>query len=88
MKSHRIRLFIKSYCPWCHAAMRWLDRKGIQYEVIDVLKDEKAYEEMIRLSGQTRAPVIEVEGRVLADFGPEELAVWWEQFEREGKDFS
>ena len=21
----KTRLFIKSYCPWCHKAMRWLD---------------------------------------------------------------
>jgi hypothetical protein len=28
---------------------------------------------MVRLSGQELAPVIEADGRVLADFGPEEL---------------
>jgi len=21
----KIRLFIKTYCPWCHKAQRWLD---------------------------------------------------------------
>jgi hypothetical protein len=32
---------------------------------------------MYRLSGQTLAPVIDVDGRVLADFGPKELAAFW-----------
>ena len=32
---------------------------------------------MLRLSGQTLAPVIEVDGEVLADFGPEELEEFW-----------
>jgi glutaredoxin len=74
-----IRLFIKPYCPWCHKAMAWLDEHGIQYEKIDVIADEVAFDEMLRLSGQELAPVIEVDGKVLADFGPEELAKFWEE---------
>ncbi len=53
--------------------MRWLDDHRIPYERIDVIADEAAFEEMIRLSGQELAPVLEVDGRVLADFGPEQL---------------
>ena len=70
----KIRLYIKPYCGWCHKAQRWLDERGIQYEKIDVIADEKAMAEMVKLSGQTFAPVIEVDGKILADFGPEELA--------------
>jgi len=39
--------------------------------------------EMVRLSGQTLAPVIEVDGKILADFGPEELAPFWEKLKVE-----
>ncbi|HVU26803.1 MAG TPA: glutaredoxin family protein [Verrucomicrobiae bacterium] len=73
----KIRLFIKPYCPWCHKAMRWLDERGIQYETLDVIADVKAMDEMVKLSGQTFAPVIEVDGKILADFGPEELEKFW-----------
>jgi hypothetical protein len=38
--------------------------------------------EMVNLSGQTCAPVIDVDGKILADFGPEELAVFWEKLPR------
>ena len=69
----KIRLFIKPYCRWCHKAMRWLDEHGIEYETLDVIADEAAFDEMVRLSGQELAPVIEVDGKVLADFGPEQL---------------
>jgi hypothetical protein len=37
--------------------------------------------EMVNLSGQRLAPVIDVDGQILADFGPEELAEFWKQFE-------
>jgi glutaredoxin len=75
----KTRLFIKSYCPWCHKAMHWLDKHGIEYETLDVITNEAAFDEMVRLSGQDLAPVIEVDGKVLADFGPEELAAFWEK---------
>jgi len=75
----KIRLFIKPYCGWCHKAMRWLDDHGIAYEKIDVIADDAAFAEMIRLSGQELAPVLEVDGKVLADFGPDELAGFFEK---------
>ena len=78
----KIRLFIKPYCSWCHRAEAWLKQHGIQYEVLDVIADSEAYDEMIELSGQSLAPVIDVDGEILADFGPEELARFWEQLQQ------
>jgi glutaredoxin len=77
VKRKRIRLFIKPYCGWCHKAIRWLDERGVKYETIDVMADESAFDEMIRLTGQELAPVIDVDGHVLADFGPDQLAEFW-----------
>ncbi len=62
--------------------MRWLDDHGVDYERIDVIADEAAFDEMIRLSGQELAPVIDVDGEVLADFGPEQLAEFWKTLEK------
>jgi glutaredoxin len=80
----KIRLFIKPYCPWCQKAMHWLEERGIQYEKRDVIADSKAYTEMVNLSGQTRTPVIEVNGWVLADFGPAEWETFWEKLTADG----
>jgi glutaredoxin len=59
--------------------MRWLDEQGVKYEMLDVIADREAYNEMLELSGQTLAPVIDVDGEILADFGPDELAKFWEK---------
>ena len=75
----RIRLFIKPYCGWCHKAERWLKDHGIKYETLDVIADTEAFDEMVEISGQTLAPVIDVDGEVLADFGPEELEKFWKK---------
>ena len=78
----KTRLFIKPYCPWCQRAINWLDEHGIKYEKYDVIADEAAFDEMVRLSGQESAPVIDIDGKVLADFGPEELEKFWESLNR------
>jgi glutaredoxin len=62
--------------------LRWLDDREIAYEPIDVIADETAFDEMIRISGQDLAPVIEVDGEVLADFGPDQLADFWKRLEK------
>jgi glutaredoxin len=79
----KVRLFIKPYCSWCHRAIHWLDDHDITYEILDVIADEQAYDEMTRLSGQTLAPVIEVDGQVLADFGPDQLERFWRSLSRQ-----
>jgi glutaredoxin len=81
VKPNNVRLFIKPWCGWCHKATHWLDQHGVAYETIDVMADEVAFDEMIELSGQSLAPVIEVDGEVLADFGPDELAKFWKRWE-------
>jgi glutaredoxin 3 len=75
----KVRLFIKPWCGWCHLAMRWLEERGIAYEKIDVTAKGAAFAEMVKLSGQQRSPVIEVNGKVLADFGPDELEEFWKK---------
>jgi glutaredoxin len=82
MKSRYVRLFVKPYCGWCHEAQEWLDDRGIAYETLDVISDSTARREMIHLSGQTLAPVIDVDGEVLADFDTDQLEAFWNQLEK------
>lgn len=82
MKMNTIRLFIKPYCGWCHEAIAWLDDRGIRYEKLDVMSDPAARQEMLDLSGQTLAPVIDVDGEILADFDTGQLAVFWKKLEQ------
>ncbi len=83
MKPEKVRLFIKPYCGWCDEAMDWLNARGVKYETLDVISDPVARKEMFRLSGQTLAPVIEVGGEVLADFGADELEEFWNSLQIE-----
>jgi monothiol glutaredoxin len=80
-KIKSVRLFIKPGCGWCRQAAGWLDARGIQYETLNVIADPAAAREMRKLSGQGLAPVIDVDGQILADFDAEQLAEFWKRFE-------
>jgi len=69
-----LKLYTKSYCPWCTIAIQWLRENDYDFEEINVSLDPDAFAEMERLSGQTMAPTLVTEDeRVLPDFGPLEL---------------
>ncbi len=61
--------------------MQWLDDRKVDYEQVNVIADEAAFDEMIRLSGQELVPVLDVDGKILADFGPDQLADFWSKVE-------
>ena len=66
-----VKLYVKPVCGWCRQAEHWLKSQGIEFETIDVMEDPKAFEYMEQISGQTLAPVIEVDGLVLVRVN------WW-----------
>ncbi|BCX50128.1 glutaredoxin-like protein, YruB-family [Haloferula helveola] len=75
-------LYIKPGCPWCVEVIDYLRREGIRFETRNVSVDPEAMREMVELSGQTKAPTMDWNGEVLADFGVEELVPFLEQVRR------
>jgi glutaredoxin 3 len=67
------KLYVKSFCPWCAIARHELKKLGVRFDEINVTDAPAAFEEMIKISGQRRAPTLKVGDKVLADFGPEKL---------------
>ncbi len=66
-------LYIKPGCPWCDEAVDFLRQKQIDVRIVVVSGDPSAMKEMVDLSGQSKAPTLDWNGEVLADFGVEEL---------------
>ena len=73
MTTPRPFLYLKSHCPWCDEAETYLKKHGIAYGKADVNTDPAAFDEMKRLSGQTKAPTMRWDDEILADFGTDEL---------------
>ena len=72
-------LYIKPGCPWCDDVIAYLAKKKIPVKVMVVSGNREAMQEMIDLSGQSKAPTMDWHGEVLADFGVEELVPFLKQ---------
>jgi len=56
-----MKLYVKTWCPWCVDAIDWLKRHGYHFEQIDVLASDAAYKRMITISGQRLTPTLELD---------------------------
>jgi glutaredoxin len=56
----RITVFTSESCHWCKAATAYLDERGLSYREVDVIKDPRGRQEMVRMTGQFGVPVIRV----------------------------
>ena len=64
----KVEIYSSPFCPYCHAAKRLLEKKGVAYTEIDVTMVPGARQEMAKRSGGARSvPQIFADGRHLGD---------------------
>ena len=68
-----IKVYFTSTCPHCKAVKSYLTEKGIKFIEYDVLENQNAREEMIRLSGQMGVPVTIIDEEVVIGFDHKKL---------------
>jgi len=61
----KIKVYSTENCPFCVDAKDFLKKNKIKFEDINVNKNKKAAMEMIKKSGQTGVPVIDVDGEII-----------------------
>jgi glutaredoxin 3 len=66
-------LYVKTGCPWCEEVLEYFDAHRLPYEKVTVSGNRAAMQAMVDLSGQSKAPTMDWDGEVLADFGVDEL---------------
>jgi len=63
-----ITVYSTPMCPWCNVLKDFLKEKNIEFEEIDVSKDQTKAQEMIEKSGQMGVPQIEINGKIIVGF--------------------
>lgn len=69
----KAKVFSTPVCPYCYTLKEFLKEKGVEFEDIDISKDEKAREEMIKKTGKLEAPVIEFGDQIIVGFDREKI---------------
>ena len=72
-KSAKIRVFSSPTCPYCVTLKTFLKQHNIEFEDIDVSKDEEARNHMIEKSGQMGVPVIDIDEEIIVGFDKEKI---------------
>lgn len=69
----KVRIFTTVACPYCFTLMEFLKEHNIEFEEIDVSKNKKAREEMIKKAGKMEVPVVEIDGQIVVGFDKEKI---------------
>jgi glutaredoxin 3 len=66
--SHRVVVYSTPTCVWCRRAKTYLQSRGVPFRDVDVSQDRAAAMSLVRRTGQTSVPVIEIDGRSIVGF--------------------
>lgn len=68
MSQQTVILFSTPSCSWCIKTKEYLNKKNIRFKEIDVSKDAKAAQDMIRKTRQQSVPQLWIGGRAVVGF--------------------
>ncbi|MFA5746543.1 MAG: glutaredoxin domain-containing protein [Candidatus Paceibacterota bacterium] len=68
MDTLKVRIFSTPTCPYCYTLKQFLKNKGVEFEDIDVGKDESAASLLVEKTGQMGVPVIAIGEEFIVGF--------------------
>jgi len=60
-------------CSWCTTIKSYLKKNNIKFRDVDVSKDQKAAEAMVKKSGQQGVPQTEINGQIIVGFDKQKI---------------
>ena len=66
-------VYTTSWCGFCRKTLAYLDAKGVHYENRDVEGDAGYRDELIRKTGKTSIPVVEIDGTLIRGYNPKKM---------------
>ena len=63
-----ITVYSTNTCPLCIKAKDYLRSKGVEFKEVNVVLDRVGAMEMVRKSGQSGVPVIDINGNIIIGF--------------------
>lgn len=60
-----VKIYTTKICPYCVAAKKLLESKGVEYQEIDLTGDEKSLQELKAQTGMQTVPQIFINGELI-----------------------
>lgn len=64
----KVKIYTTPFCPYCKMVKDLLSKHDVKFEEVNVQEDNVAAREMIRKSGQTAVPVLDIGGKIIVGF--------------------
>lgn len=68
-----VTVYTTPTCSWCNALKSWLRKNRIAFREVDVSRDERMAQELVRKSGQMGVPQTEIDGQIVVGFNQARL---------------
>ena len=68
-----VKIYSTPTCVYCKTLKEYFKKNKIDFEDIDVSKDEKELQKMIKNSGQMGVPVVDIDGEIIIGFDKEKI---------------
>jgi glutaredoxin-like YruB-family protein len=69
----RVTVYSAPTCSWCNTLKSWLKQNNIQYTDVDVSRDQRVAEELVRRTGQQGVPQTDINGQIVVGFNQQRL---------------
>lgn len=67
------KIYSTPTCVYCKTLKGYFKKHEIEFEDIDISKDEKQLQKMIKESGQMTVPVVDIDGEIIVGFDKEKI---------------
>lgn len=68
-----VKLYSTPSCVYCKTLKEYFTKNNIEFANIDVSKDEKELDKMIKDSGQMGVPVVDIDGEIIIGFDKQKI---------------
>lgn len=68
-----VKVYSTEWCPPCKKLKKYLDKLGVDYEVITVADSKEERDEVLEVSGQRSIPVLKVNDKIVVGFEKDQI---------------
>jgi len=70
----KVIVYSTSTCPFCVSAKDFLKEHKVKFEEFNVAENREKAMEMVKKSGQTGVPVLDIDGKIITGFDKEAIS--------------
>ena len=68
-----VKVYSVEWCPPCNKLKKYLEKKGVSYEIVTVADEKADRDEVLKVSGQRSVPVLSINNKIIVGFEKDQI---------------